>query len=120
MVNRMKAPVVYTENDEAVELPCKWEICCGCEGHGTDRGASVECDGGGFTSAEWAEQDEDFRADYLAGRYDRPCAACDGTGKVQVVDEDRCKPELLAAYRQQMADDAEIDAIHAAEQRMGA
>lgn len=107
------------EHDEEVELPFKWEICGGCEGHGkTSR--HVECDGGGFTSSEWAEQDEDFREDYLAGRYDRACDECGGAGKVKVVDEERCKPEDWKQYEEQMNDLDECDAIHEMERRMGA
>jgi hypothetical protein len=64
------------------------------------------------------------RADYLAGRYDIPCAPCDGLGRVQA---DRQKAVtgwrqriLLKAYDAQERDSRAIDAIHAAERRMGA
>lgn len=48
--------VTADENGEeiAVKFPARWVICPACEGCGTDRGASVECDGGGFTASEWA------------------------------------------------------------------
>ena len=107
-----------------IPLPAVWVICSACEGCATDRGASVECDGGGFTASEWAEQDEDFRQDYIAGRYDRPCSYCDGLGRVQEIDEnaklDWRQRIFLKAYREQLRDAADCAAIHAAERRMGA
>lgn len=112
----------YTEIE--LMLPARWVVCPACEGGGTDRGASVECDGGGFTASEWAEQDEEFREDYMAGRYDRECNVCHGRTTVMEIDEKACtgwrEKIVLKAYRRQEADSAEIDAIHAAERRMGA
>jgi RecJ-like exonuclease len=119
MMMRRSVPTVYSEDGGETELPLRWEICCHCDGHGTDRGASVECDGGGFTASEWAEQDHDFREDYLAGYYDRTCEACCGSGKVEVVDEDRCTSELWSAWQQQCEDLAAERAMERAERRMG-
>lgn len=116
-----RKPILFCDDgDTEQELPFKWEICSWCDGHGTDRGASVECDGGGFTSSEWAEQDDDFKEGYLRGDYDRPCQGCSGSGKVMVADYDRMPPEEVAAYEQQLRDDADDRAIEAAERRMGA
>lgn len=116
---------IYTNRDQIdVKFPAKWAICPDCEGCATDRGRSVECDGGGFTSSEWNDQDEDFRQDYMAGRYDQPCGFCKGLGRIQSIDEEAVtgwrEKILLKAYRDQQRDSAEIDAIHAAERRMGA
>lgn len=116
---------VYTNRDQIdVTFPARWIICPTCEGCATDRGASVECDGGGFTSSEWAEQDDDFKSDYLAGRYDRPCVPCKGLGRVQGIDEEAVtgwrESIFLKAYLAQERDSRAIDAIHAAERRMGA
>lgn len=118
-----QGPILYlgdTEEagDVEVHLPWKWAICDACNGNGTTT-AHVECDGGGFTSSEWADQDDDFREDYLAGRYDRPCPHCEG-GKVRVPDEARMSPKHIKAWHEQCESDAEIDAIHAAERMMGA
>jgi DnaJ-class molecular chaperone len=113
-------PVLFLEDGSELELPFRWKICSSCDGHATDRGASVECDGGGFTSSEWAEQDDDFREDYLAGRYDQPCAHCDGLGRVKVADFARMSPEHAELYREQMRESDECEAIHRAERMMGA
>lgn len=111
-------------SEHSFHFPARWVICSTCEGCATDRGASVECDGGGFTSSEWRDLDPDFRHDYLTGRYDRPCAYCDGLGRVQAVDEDaitnRWLKKLYAEYLRQERDNRDIDAMHAAERRMGA
>lgn len=130
MRNSITVPV-YTNRDQIdVTFPARWAICPVCEGCATDRGASVECDGpygeggNGFTASEWADQDDDFKSDYLAGRYDRPCEACDGLGRVQAIDQDAVtgwrERILLKAYRAQERDSRAVDAIHAAERRMGA
>lgn len=78
------------EDDDGVEhvtdVPARWEICGDCRGRG---GSSEHL--GAFTAEDWAEQDDDFRADYLAGVYDRPCSSCGGDGKVRVVDVARSK-----------------------------
>lgn len=116
---------VYTNRDGIdVELPARWAVCPACDGGGTDRGAHYECDGGGFTASEWAEQDEDFRDDYMAGRLDRTCETCKGRTTILEIDEEACtgwrNRILLKAYREQQADSADIDAMQAAERRMGA
>jgi len=115
-----KTPTLYDEDGNETELPFKWEICERCEGCATDRGASVECDGGGFTSSEWAEQDDDFKEDYIAGKYDRPCAYCNGLGRIKVPDFRKMDPETCQEYLEQEQDDRDYDAMCAAERRMGA
>jgi RecJ-like exonuclease len=113
-------PILFCDDGSEIELPIRWEICTRCEGCGTDRGASVECDGGGFTSEEWAEQDDDFKQDYLAGRYDRPCAYCDGSGKVQRADRKRMTKEQWRDYVAQCREDALDRRIERMERAMGA
>lgn len=113
-----KTPVLYCDDGSEIDLPTKWEVCGSCEGRGTTS-RHVECDGGGFTSSEWAEQDQDFREDYLAGRYDRACNACGGRTTVKVVDYDRMSPEQAAAYDSQLAADSYCRAEEMAERRMG-
>lgn len=116
-----KIPVLFEDGgDTETELPWQWEICGCCEGHGTDRGASVECDGGGFTASEWAEQDDDFKEGYLRGDYDRPCEYCGGSGKVKVANTAQMPPEQVKAYEAQLKDDREYRAMCEAERRMGA
>lgn len=111
---------VYTNRDGIeVQLPARWVICPHCQGS-----AKSSAYLGAFTASEWAEQDDDFKDDYMAGRYDRPCDPCSGLGRLQQVDAEACtgwrSRILLNAYRQQQRDSREIDAIHAAERRMGA
>lgn len=116
---------IYTNRDQIdVSFPARWVICPHCEGCATDRGASVECDGGGFTSSQWADQDEEFKANYLSGVYDHPCTACDGLGRIQVIDAEAVtgwrERIFLKVYNAQERDSRACDAIHAAERRMGA
>lgn len=123
MTKQFTITVYGNRTEHVIALPSRWIICPQCDGHATDRGRSVECDGGGFTASEWADQDQDFRDDYLSGVYDRPCDHCKGLGRIEVPDRNclnRHQLKLLAEYNRQQRDFAEIDAIHAAERRMGA
>lgn len=115
---KFKAPVIYDPTGEPIELPYRIALCDACEGKGTTV-RHVECDGGGFTASEWAEQDEDFREDYLSGVYDRPCPECKGAGRVAVADESRMSPELIQAYRDDARAEAELRAEEEAERRFG-
>ncbi len=112
-------PVLYCEDGSERELPTRWEVCPSCDGRGTTC-RHVECDGGGFTSSEWAEQDADFREDYLAGRYDRACDECGGRTTVKIVDFDRLSPEDAKSYDEQLAADTYCRAEEYAERRAGA
>lgn len=117
----IKEPTVFIDSDsddedsKLVKLPFVYEVCDHCNGHGTSSAYL-----GAFTQSEWAEESDEFKEDYLAGRYDRPCETCGGQRVVPVVDEQRCDPKLLAIYRRQKADDDECDAIYRMERRMGA
>jgi hypothetical protein len=118
----MRDQITFTHTDDDGNetehcLPARWEICGACDGCGTDRGRSVECDGGGFTASEWSEQDDDFKDDYLSGVYDRQCTGCRGTGKVQTPDRERANPATLALWDEQQQFDAEMAAERRAELR---
>jgi RecJ-like exonuclease len=97
-----------------IELPTRWEICDMCRGEGKESAYL-----GAFTSEDFAE-DYEFFEDYMAGRYDRTCEACRGTGKVKVVDEDRCEQRLLEMYWEQERAIAECDQMSYLERMMGA
>ena len=64
--------------------------CSACNGRGSST-SHIEPDGGGFTSNEWSEMDDEFREGYFAGHYDRRCNVCNGTGKVDYVEFDECQ-----------------------------
>jgi hypothetical protein len=110
----MDYPHYLDDNDEIVTLPYTWEICSHCRGHGKSSAYL-----GAFTQSEMDEMGPDFREDYMSGGYDKPCDVCDGTGKVPVIDEARCKPDDLARYRKDCEDEEEYQAMCAAERRMG-
>jgi len=65
-----------------------WVICDLCRGNG---GHSSRF--GAYSADEWNEQDDDFRENYLSGRYDEPCGDCDGTGKYLVLNEEELSDE---------------------------
>jgi predicted methyltransferase len=113
-----KTPILYCDDGSETELPFKWVICSRCDGHNRST-AHVEADGGGITASEMAELGDDFREDYMSGVYDRPCPHCEG-GKVKIADTSQMTKAQRREYRAQMQADREIDAIHAAERRMGA
>lgn len=113
-----KRPTLYCDDGTEVELPFKWAICRQCDGHNRSL-AHVECDGGGFTSSEWAEQDDDFKEGYLRGDYDRPCPECEG-GKVKIPDYAMMTKDQRELYREQCRSLLELKAEEAMERRMGA
>jgi hypothetical protein len=112
------AITIYTDLGDEVSLPTKKEVCWRCRGEGTHVNENI--DGNGITSEEMDELGDDFLEDYLGGKYDVTCYECDGQNVVDVVDEDRCTPELLAVYRRYVEDEADYRAECAAERRMGA
>lgn len=77
-----KVPTLYDfpQAGDETALPWKWEICTHCSGHGKTSAYL-----GAFTSEDWAEQDDEWKDNYLAGCFDRPCDHCSG-GRVMVVD----------------------------------
>ncbi len=108
------------EGDETeVSLPASWCICSTCSGNGSSSlylGAITQSDR--EAGGDWDDPDE--FADYMDGKYDRPCDRCSGTGKVLEVDEDRADPALLEKYMDQLREEADYEAICEAERRMGA
>lgn len=115
-MRRVDKPVIlFCDDGSEIELPSKWEICGHCRGNGTSSSYL-----GAFTSDDWHDLDDEWREDYMAGRFDRACDACDGLGRVRVADYGRMTDEQRAAYEAQLQDDAEYAAMVAAERRMGA
>jgi len=92
----MTTKTVIWEDDDGLEhetrLPATWEICSHCGGDGKHSRRL-----GAFTSSEWADEDPEWQEEYLAGRYDEQCEACDGAGKVLEIDESRLSDEQRAA-----------------------
>lgn len=115
----MRIPDEIEVDGEMVKLPKKWEICAECRG---------ECKSSAYLGAitssdrqpggDWDDPD-DFE-DYMNGAYDKPCEACNATGKVRVVDWEQLRPNVKAAYRAWLAEELEYQAMCAAERRMGA
>jgi RecJ-like exonuclease len=120
---------VYGRNTEYQwAFPARWIICPRCDGHATTT-EHIECDGGGFTSEEWAEacdEDEDFAENYFSGAYDRPCPCCEGRGSIQAIDEDAIDRGgwrdaiMYKAHLKWEREEAEYRAMCAAERRRGA
>lgn len=96
-----------------VELPAHWAICHTCQGDGKHSRAL-----GSFTSDDWAELDDEWKEDYMAGRFDAICETCKGSGKVLEVDRDMCTTAEQKAALQSMDDDAEYEREARAERRM--
>lgn len=89
--------------------PARWEICFRCQGEGTHDAWE-----GGMTASEFHEQGPEFAEDYFAGRYDRACTECGGSGKELVPDEMRMTQEqkdtLERYWREKWLYDAEVEA----------
>ena len=110
-----KKITLIMDDETVIELPTRFEVCDQCEGRGVSSAYL-----GAFTQDEWAEQDEDFKADYIAGEYDRTCETCNGLRVVPVVDEDRCPKDLLDRYFKHEFEEAEYQHMCRMERLMGA
>lgn len=108
-------PVLYCDDGSEIQLPCRWIICGHCRGSGKSSAYL-----GAFTRSDLDEAGPEFFDDYMAGRYDRACDACDGSGKVQVVDRKKLTPAQREEWDAQRRADRECEAIHRAERMMGA
>lgn len=100
-----KRPILFGQDADGEfeqELPWAWAICSACEGHGKSSAYL-----GAYTQSEMDEAGPEFLEDYMAGHYDRPCAECDGAGKVKVADRSQMTAEQLEQYDAQIK--AEID-----------
>lgn len=108
-----KKIVLFEDDDSERELPSKWVICSDCRGNGASSAYL-----GAFTRDQMDEEGREFLEDYVAGRYDRTCDHCGGSGKVKVADYDRMSAADAAAYRAQEADRAAVDRIQRMERLM--
>lgn len=98
----MTRPVILYCDDEEIHMPTRWRICGQCEGRGTSSAYL-----GAFTRDDFEEEGPEFVEDYMAGRYDRACETCEGSGKVLEVDRKKAKAMgLLERWDRQEADDA--------------
>jgi|HubBroStandDraft_6_1064221.scaffolds.fasta_scaffold1933086_2 hypothetical protein len=70
-----------------------WRICPRCGGDGKSSAYL-----GAFSAEEMAEQGEEFQADYFAGRLDRQCESCGGSGKLSTADETRRSQRRAELY----------------------
>ncbi len=117
-----KITVVLVDSDGCEvehDLPARFEVCPRCEGRGTHVNPAI--DGHGISQDEWERDwDEESRENYFSGVYDVACYECNGLRVVPVVDEDRCPPDLLAAYLEREREDAEFEAVCRMERMMGA
>jgi hypothetical protein len=81
-------------------MSAKWRICPRCEGEGKSSAWL-----GAFTAEEFQDSFcDDEAADYMAGRYDRTCEECGGSGKVTQTDEDRYADRRADLYQQWLED----------------
>lgn len=110
-------PFIYTDDpaypEEMKILPSKWAICPCCHGEGNLHPT--------YTMEEFMEANsEEEREDYLAGAYDRRCDDCGGTGKIKIIDEDRCLPADLEEYRIQERERLASEYTAMMERKLGA
>ena len=97
--------LLFHTDEGPIRFPARFEVCPRCEGHGrVDHPAFSN----GLTENDFAE-DEEFRENYFAGRYDVCCPECDGKRVTLVPDEDRMterQREALDEFYRGKAEDA--------------
>jgi hypothetical protein len=106
-----------SKEDDSIEeqpLPTERIRCNACEGRGKSSAYL-----GSYTREEFDEAfDEEGKASYFAGYYDRPCDECEGTGRKTIVDLEKCSPEQRKSWEEQLDWEAESEAERRMEQRM--
>jgi hypothetical protein len=110
----MPIPTLFCDDGSEIELPFKWIICSACQGHGKSSAYL-----GAYTQSEMDEAGPEFFDEYMRGGYDRTCDACEGDGKVRVVDWSAMTKPQRKAWNEQVRAERECRAIEAAERRMG-
>lgn len=110
-----KTPTLFCDDGSEIELPFKWVICSGCNGHGKSSAYL-----GAYTRSEMDEAGPEFHDEYMRGGYDRTCDACDGAGKVRTVDWLKLSAAQKRAWNEQVREERAYRAEVTAERRMGA
>lgn len=110
---RQHTPTLYCDDGSEISLPFRWALCSACEGHGKSSAYL-----GAYTQSEMDEQGPELFDDYMAGRYDRRCDECGGSGKVKIVDMAKLTKAQRDEYRAQCRADRECAAEAAHERRM--
>lgn len=112
--SRMVAMVEIEEED--VEVPCKFEVCPNCNGHGSHVNRSIDCNG--ISDQDFSE-DPDFEEAYFGGAYDVRCDECGGD-RVMPVPADNCPSYIVDAIQEAAIQRHQWRMEIAAERRMGA
>lgn len=103
--------------DDGLSVPSTdMVVCPACRGKGTHVNPAI--DSHGITSDEMYEMGDDFRDDYLSGRYDVRCEYCGGNNVVEEI-SDTATDEEKAAWESWQRDAYEYAAEREAERRMG-
>lgn len=106
--------------DDAVVATAKpawseWRICDECGGEGRSSAYL-----GAFTAEDMDREGDEFFENYMAGRYDRTCEPCDGTGKVLALRVESVPSDVRAAVEQREAEELAYRREQEMERRMGA
>lgn len=90
------------------EFPTRFEVCDGCEGHGTHLCEGMR--GHAYSAEEFDDSfDDEEREEYFrrGGRYDVTCSTCRGDRVMPVVDEKLLTPKQKALYKMWKRDERE-------------
>ena len=107
--DKMQALINDPETDNEVQVGFTYEVCGLCNGKGTHVNPSIDCNG--ISGNDFAE-DPDFYEDYRSCAYDVKCNHCHGKRVYPYCTDER----VIRAQEEE----AEYQAICAAEMRMGA
>lgn len=103
-------------------FPAKNEVCPCCQGTGKTAFGYSQDNQIAWTESEWAEEDYEFREDYMRGRYDKTCPECNGNNVVLVIDEQMLSEHdtrVYNAWYEHMEGAYYDDGIAAAERAFG-
>ena len=113
---------IYHDEKYTAVLPARWEICGDCYGEGKTYLGWAARDQPAFSVEDFDREGEDFMEDYMAGRYDRACPSCKGSGKSLDIDEAALKGvdlKIFEAYSAYLDEDRYYQRELESERRFG-
>jgi hypothetical protein len=104
------------DDERAVRIPFKFEICPQCNGSGKSSAYL-----GAFTADEMNERDDEWREDYFAGRFDRQCETCVGhSGRIISPDYKKLSKRDHKLWCDQVKEERDYQRVSEMERKMGA
>ena len=114
-------PETEEEEEITINLPACWEVCSCCNGRGKTYLGFHAYEQPAFTQEDMDYEGDDFRQDYMTGRYDKTCPECKGRTTILEIEWDKLDKSdpQISAYLEYIEEEDYSDAEREAERRFG-